>query len=292
MKRTFLRRIAAVSAAAVLSVGATAMFVGCTTDRPEITITYTFNGKDYAVDYTLSRKTAPRTVEHFIELADALYFDGLCVHNYDAGGLYTGGYMYENEELVEKDYFSAVASLSLTQSVFMSNDEKTPLNTVYGEFKDNGFQISSGSRYTHKAGALVMYYTDKGSDNTRVTTLRNDEGKATDGEAYQDNCLYSYNSATSMFYTYTGEGSTALDNKYSVFGMASDYENQMTGENGLLTAIKDYIADLGDVEFTEETEITLNKTDIIESVKNAKIKTTWEVPVEPIVIKSVVVNKY
>ena len=66
-----VRRI--VSLASVLTVGACAlgMFAGCTTQHPEVTITYSFNGKDYTVTYTLSRNDAPKTVQHFIELADA-----------------------------------------------------------------------------------------------------------------------------------------------------------------------------------------------------------------------------
>ncbi len=286
-------RKTALAAAALLAVCSSAALTGCTTDRPEITITYTFNGKDYEVDYTLSRKTAPKTVQHFIELADAKYFDGLCVHDYTSSGLYTGGYTYSNGELTEKDYYSAVKDLSLTQSVFFSEENRTPLYSVYGEFEKNGVELVSGSKYTHSAGALVMYYTSKGDDNTRVTTLRNDDGKKNDGEAYQENCLYQYNSATSLFYTYTGSSSSTLDEQYCVFGMASDYENQMSGENGLLTAISAYIEGLNDEEgFTEEVRVTLNGYDPIPQVRESKIPATYQVPVEPIVVKSVVVNRY
>lgn len=264
------------------------MFAGCTTDRPEITITYTFNGKDYEVDYTLSRKSAPQTVQHFIELADAGYYDGLCIHDYSSSYLYTGGYTYEDGELVEKDYFSAVADLKLTQSVYNVNDEDNPvpLSTVYGEFKANGVSVS-GSRYTHSAGALVMYYTDKGNDATRVATIRSGNGEM------QYNCEYKYNSATSLFYTFTGTQNTERDSTYCVFGMASDYNNQMKGDDGLLTAIEEYTSGLGeDQSFTEDVTMTINRYDPFDSVRNAKLSETFEVPIEPIVIKSVVVNKY
>jgi cyclophilin family peptidyl-prolyl cis-trans isomerase len=267
------------------------MFAGCTSDHPEVTITYSFNGTEYEVDYILSRKTAPRTVQHFIELADAEYYNGMCIHDYTSTAMYTGGYTYEDNELVEKDYYTAVADLQLEKSVFYSNSEKTPLLSVYGEFEKNGVKLSSGSKYTHSAGALVMYYSDKGDDNTRVTTLRNDGGDANDGNAYQDNCSYTYNSATSLFYTYLGSSSSSLDAQYCVFGKAKDYDTQMTGDDGLITAIEAYTEDL-DEDFTTETSVILNKYDPIANVKNSKIQATFHVPVVPITIVSVKVTKY
>lgn len=283
----FLRRTGAIALTAVVGIGAAAMCAGCTTNRPEITITYTFNGKDYAVDYTLSRKTAPKTVQHFIELADAGYYDGLCIHDYTSGHLMTGGYTYENGSLVEKNYYDAVASLNLTQSVFRSDDARTPLYSVYGEFEKNGVRLDSGSKYNHKEGALVMYYSDKGDDNTRVVTLRNDNGE------YQENSEYKYNSATSLFYTYTGAENSESDAKYCVFGMADNYEEQMKGDNGLLTAIKSHTDSLASgAVFAEEEEVTLNQFDPFESVRSAKLKATFHVPTVPITVKSVKINKY
>ena len=44
MKKKFLARTAAVGVAAVLSAGALAMFAGCTSARPEVTVTYTVPG--------------------------------------------------------------------------------------------------------------------------------------------------------------------------------------------------------------------------------------------------------
>ena len=87
-----IRRI--ISLASVLVVGSAAigMFAGCTTQHPEVTITYSFNGKNYSVRYVLSRNDAPRTVQHFLELADAGFYDDLCVHDFEEdGAIYSGG---------------------------------------------------------------------------------------------------------------------------------------------------------------------------------------------------------
>ena len=93
MKKKILRRVVAVGTTALIAAGAMAMFAGCTTsNNPEVTITYTFNGEDYKVDYILSRVDAPRTVQHFIELADAGFYDGLVVHDYQDSTICSGGY--------------------------------------------------------------------------------------------------------------------------------------------------------------------------------------------------------
>lgn len=328
MKKHFAFRIAALAGVAVLSAASLAMFAGCTTDKPEITITYTFNDVDYDVDYVLSRRDAPQTVTHFIELADAGYYDGMCIHDYQTNGafLYAGGYTIENGELVEKDYFSEVLKLErekgikFTQSVFMENEARTPLYTVFGEFEDNGtFPQNRSREFKHEKGALVMYYTPKGNFNGKVLTLRNDGGKDNNGDPYNHNVAYGNNSATALFYTYTGDSRSDLDKKYSVFGMASHYTDQL--ENGLLKAIKDFIADEErgeDYVFAPETSaIRLNRLDhnysdedlsgfseeereAFEAVKEAfdgvrkgDLTEQYETPIQnPIIIKSIRVNKY
>ena len=92
MNKKVLRRVAAVGITSLIAVGSVAMFAGCTqSNNPEVTITYSFNGEDYEVDYILSRSDAPMTVQHFIELADAGFYDGLVVHDYQDYTLKSGG---------------------------------------------------------------------------------------------------------------------------------------------------------------------------------------------------------
>ena len=246
MKKNFLRRAVAVGATALIAVSSVAMFAGCTTsNNPEVTITYTFNGKDYAVDYVLSRVDAPKTVQHFIELADAGFYDGLVIHDYQDYTLKTGGYKLENGQLVEVDYLTTVKALeadgaSFTQSVWADEERTIPLYSVYGEFSANGVEQENGKEYVHSEGALVMYYTPKkgqGGTDEQVWVQRADGGVDNDGNEYQ-RLGYEYNSITSLFYTFTGESRTESDSVYCVIGKAKNYTEQM--EEGLLAAITEY----------------------------------------------------
>ena len=298
MKKKFFRRMASVGAAAAIAAGACTMFAGCSSDHPEVTITYSFNGTDYAVDFVLSRNDAPNTVQHFLELADAGFYDGLVVHDIaDDYTYHTGGYRIENGELVEVDYLSTVKALeaeqeiAFTQSVWSDPEATQGTYTVYGEFSANGVEQEYGKEYVHSAGALVMYYTDKGNYNGEVTVKRVDGGSNNDGQAYQRK-EYKYNSATSLFYLFTGEQRPSADSTYCVFGMAKDYEDQL--ENGLLNAIAEYKESLDeDASFTEEQTVRLNRYDPNEAVNKGDLTAEFNTPMEmPIVIKSVTVTKY
>ena len=314
MKKKLLRRIATIATAAALGVGACAMFAGCSSNNPEVTITYTFNGKDYEVGYTLSRLDAPNTVQHFIELADAGFYDGLCVHDYQNYYMYMGGYKIEEGEngqesaLVEVDYFSEVRRLeaekqiTFTQSVWKLDD--TPLYTVYGEFSANGNVPENGSEITHSdsQAVLAMFYTAKGNFNAKVKTVRNDGGANNNGNPYDTDKGYEYNSATSMFYTFWGQSAVSKDETYCVFGKTVDKTGQF---QPLLDAISAYIDEHSDDEseteyaFTEEQLIpnvnTLEQGDDpdFETLRRGNIEATYKTPIEaPIIIKSVKVTKY
>ncbi len=234
MKKS-LRRIFSAFCASVLCVGATVAFAGCSTNTPEITVTYSFNGETYEVNYTLYREAGPQTVQHFIELANNGYYDGTIIHNFTTTAMYGGGYTYDEttKNPVQKDYFNIVKDYNLTQSVFVKeNGEYVGTNTLRGEFTNQGVQVAKSMK--HEKGALVMYYHDKGIIGDRVADLASD-GSLRDGQEYKYNC------ATSIFYTYTSDTSnTTLDANYCVFGKATNYDTAMEGDDGLLTAIAEY----------------------------------------------------
>lgn len=296
-----LRRI--ISLASVLLVGGCTlgMFAGCTTKHPEVTITYSFNGKDYAVRYTLSRNDAPKTVQHFLELVDAGFYDGMCIHDYKSDAMYSGGYYLKDGELEEVDYFTKVKELeeekgiTFTQSVWTADGNKTPLYTVYGEFYDNGVEHQYARENRHSRGALAMYYQqvqDTSKPTIEVTVERADGGASNDGNPLQEQPYY-WNCATSLIYTFSATNYT-LDNSYCVFGMANEKDYREKLEEGLFAAIAEYEEDLPEEEsFTKETTEKLNQYDPFEEVRNAAITATYDTPVDrPIIIKSIKINKY
>lgn len=313
MKRNSLKKIVSVASAAVVCAGAVFAFAGCTTKHPQVTITYTFNNVDYAVTYTLSRYDAPKTVQHFIEVADTGFYNGLCVHDYDDNNLYAGGYTIENGTLAEKDYFTAMKKAEadgkkITQSVWAKgsdlvssspvytteDDTMTPLYTVYGEFENNGTGTKNARENVHSFGALVMYYTNKENDDTTVVTERNDGGKNNNGNKY-DNKSYWYNSATSLFYTFTGQSDSARDRDYCVFGKVDDAGREKLQE--LVDAIGSYKNDLSeDASFTEDVHLNVNEyhqNDPVDAVRRAGSEADYKTPIDkPIIVKSVKVNKY
>lgn len=296
------KRFLAVAAASVMTIASIAMFAGCDTDYPEVRITYSFNGVEYKVDYKLSRKGAPATVQHFIELADNGYYDGTVIHDYQNNAIYGGAYTWNDSEIVEKDYYNTVKDWDLTQTVYLQGEDGKPgkaLYTVRGEFENNGIEGNSKT-LTHSQGALVMYYTSKGNDSTRVGMTRADGGKENSGSAYQEDNFYRYNSATSMFYTVTGTSSlSSLNANYCVFGDVINFRAD-GGMRDMLDAISDYIDDLdNDEDFTKETVISnVNRYDPYDAIaggshfRGLNISATYQVPVEPITIVSVKVTKY
>lgn len=309
-------RFASIAAAAVIAVGACAMFAGCTSSSPEVTITYEFNGEEYAVRYKLSRSDAPKTVQHFIELADAGYYDGTCIHDYDSNFLYGGGYYFNEEnELTEKNYFEEVLKLekeghTFTQTVFAADEARTPLYTVYGEFSDNGVKTEGARQNTHSKGALVMYYEEMGDAANRidVSVDRNDGGKDNDGEKEQL-VDYATNAATSLFYTFMGSSNATRDASYAVFGRTMDFSGEL---QPLLDAIAEYTDTLVDDEATQDDETSFTRdtpmivntldhaadafgdlSDLFEGVRTSNIEVTYKTPHDmPITVVSVRVNKY
>lgn len=284
MKRT-LKKIIATTLAATSVLSAAAMFAGCQSDRPEIEMQISFNGETYSLEYTLYRKLAPKTVEHFLALVEGKdgesYFNGLCIHDFDSERWYTGGYTYNEGDLSYKSYYDVVKTYeNFPTSVFQA-DQETPTYTVYGEFSKNSFSVQSGA-LKETFGSLSMYYTDKSEFDATVYVTRNDG----EGKSRKD---YAYNSATSLFYINMDDGSS-VNSSYCTFATLND--DSVDTLKDLQEAVNAYIEANYDekADFTKDVTVYADQDDYVVGSDGQDV--VYQVPQKAIEIVSVKVSKY
>ena len=295
MKKIICNTLAVLSASACLGLA-----TACETAHPEVEMTITFNGQDYVLEYELYRNIAPSTVNHFLWLVDNDYYNGLCVHNYDASALkmYTGAYTTEKAEddtyeLKYKEYFTEIAKFEnyadFPVSVYKDLAAQTPLYTLAGEFDANGFTVENGAK-KQSYGALTMYYNEKGTKAKAYVPYQNEDKK---GEVATRE--YKYNSATSEFFISLATTETT-NTKYCTF--ATLKEDSVEVLQDLQDAIADYIEDTYTVEEGESlvAEFTTKqsvKVDTDDAIVGGNGKTvSYLVPNQPIVIKEITTTKY
>ena len=288
MKKTTIKRAVCTTLACVGVFGATALFSGCTTKNPEVKMKLTFNEKTYTLEYKLYRKIAPATTTHFMELVEKKYYDGLCIHDFDAKDkMYTGGYTFDsttddNGGLVEKDYFAAAAGLGLTATVWADEAKTTPTYTLRGEFYNNGFDVNSGA-LKESYGALSFYYTSSKNDDGRLVYVK----RASDGKL--DPKPYSYNSATSLF-SISLSSSATMDNNYCTFATLKG--DSVDDLDKLVAAIEKYIEtnydEESEGEFAPKTNIRVDENDPYAAAKSVE----YSVPEKEIRIQSIRITKY
>ncbi|MDE7083353.1 MAG: peptidylprolyl isomerase [Clostridia bacterium] len=314
MKSKIFKKIALCFASALIvcSVGAVA---GCNpeTDHPEVRITYEFNGETYAVDYKLYRNMYPHTVRHFIELADANFYDNTIIHNYQTNDWFTGGYTYDKSAYVSKidntglmsEYFEdfskedaysqLFADGKLSASVYSNRmygeDGKEyvvsedALPTVMGEFYNNINQEIEKGALTADYGCLKMYYYAKESTQKIYVTPTDDQIILAD---YDSNC------ATSVFALQTGVSSAYSEMNYTVFAQLKDTE----AFDDLVAAVKEYIennhSNTASDFYTIVSDVPVDNNDVYSNKpdNDRGILVDFNVPKQPIVIQSVKVTKY
>ena len=218
MSKKIFKKIACSALAAISVFGCAGTFTACKTSNPEVKMQIEFNGETYTLKYKLYRKIAPKTVEHFMWLAENGYYDGLCIHDYDATALkmYTGAYVATADKengLEYKEYYKTIMSYedidSFPHSVWKDSKKTAPTYTLYGEFwEGNSFKVKNGN-LKQSFGSLTMYYTPK-TDCVAEVYVERASDKKTDPK------LYRYNSATSLFYI-TFSNSTTANNNYCTF---------------------------------------------------------------------------
>lgn len=288
MKKTLKKIGCTLLAVCSMAIGAVG-FTSCTTDRPEVEMQIEFNDETYTLYYTLYRKYAPNTVNHFLALAENGYYNGLCVHNYVSGSkMYTGAYSYDPEGekdggLVYKNYYDTVKTYgSFPVSVWRDSNKSAPTYTLYGEFKNNDFKVKNGDFLTQSFGALTMYYTKKPVDIANVWVNRVDSDRLSEKD-------YKNNSATSRFMISL---TTTKDDNYCTFATL----NNADALKALQTAIDEFSKDYEDSgSFTKQKMVEVDGDDYYigkDAQRHQIVTESYAIPVEPIVIKNVKVNKY
>jgi cyclophilin family peptidyl-prolyl cis-trans isomerase len=294
-------------AASVCAATFSAVFAGCTlkTNHPSVRVTISFNDVDYEVNYKLYRNMYPQTVQHFIELADAGYYDNTIIHNYVTGSyLYGGAYSYDAtayKTLVsngaDSGYFNTQSKLSKYLELFNSgvisptvyaalDGEGNPTNalpTLYGEFSDQGHTVENGA-ITPAFGTLRMYYESQSSLNKQIYTVTGKNEVLTRE--------YRNNAATSVF-SIQLSSSTTSDSTHCTFGVLKR-DSDSTTLTSLTTAISDYIEDnlSSASEFVTSGVSATVRYYFYDYEGDENIDVSYTVAKVPIIIKSVTVTGY
>ena len=285
MKKTIRKALCGILA--VATVGSVGLMTACETNNPEVQMKVEFDGATYTLEYKLYRKITPQTVNHFLTLVSNGYYNGLCFHDYDEdiGKMYTGGYEWKNNDLVEINYFEKVSAYaSFPYSVWKDSQKQDPLYTLAGEFADNDFYVgaidpTTGKRGNENAltqtfGALTMYYTPKQTDQEIVVAKLSDATKTIEKD-------YKYNSATSLF-SISMSKEEKVDEAYCTFAtLKSDFVDD-------LQALLDAIADKGGDTTTKV--VAVDKYDEYEREYDNTLE--YSVPNKEIKITSMTVIKY
>ena len=273
-----LKRLISMALATVATTISVATLSACETARPEVKITIEFQEETYTLDYVLYRKIAPATVAHFITLAENHYYDGLVVHDYNDGRLYTGGYNYEqgaaNGGLIYKEYYEFVKTHKVPTTVL--DIDGTSTYTLYGEFAANNFEVEHG-HLKEEYGTLGMFYTQKDA-GVSVDLDHPEAGPS-------NNRDYKYNSATSLFFI--SLSTTTRDNSaYCTFAKLD--EDSLDELKALDAAVAKYISDHEDA--TEKYSIVIDTDD--RYFGEHQNRATYQVLSSPIIVKTVSVEKY
>lgn len=310
-------RLACVTAVAGIT-AFSAGLSGCAieTKHPNVEINVEFNDVTYTFKFKLYRNMYPQTVKHFIELADAGFYNETVIHDYQTKDWFGGGYDYVEEQTGDKsayassysktggmtDYFTETSKEEyyyktlynggngvLTPSVYKSYYEENdmfmgenPLPTLIGEFTNNDHEVKYNA-LTSRKGALRMYYTPiSTTEKVWVHTTKDDEAFERD---------YEYNSATSLFAIQVSSSSSLASSDYCIFGhMLRDKDLETLDElkDAIAEYIEDYYSD-DETKFTQSVEVEVNNYD---QVANPGVAVTYTSTAEPIIIRTVKVTKY
>ena len=295
-------------------VAASAATAGCTikTNHPRAKITVSFNQQEYEIEYTMYRNMYPQTVQHFIELADAGFYDNTIIHDYKSNDWVGGGYSYNAKVLEEQTDYSASYTSALKEYLEKNSKEEQyyelfekgtfspsvykqitynskgeeqvvpedALATLIGEFSDNDHNIENGA-LNASYGTLKMVYYDKGNSNQQVT-IQDSFGDILTHD-------YKYNCATSLFAMQVGNSTSYSASKYCVFAELSGDSARDSLQN-LMDDIADYVSSTSN--FTKSVTTNVDVYDTFAETGGREIEQSFTMTMVPLIITSVEITKY
>lgn len=307
MSKKIKRAFITLALASTLALSASLSACTIKTDHPQVKITISFLDEKYEIEYKLYRNMYPQTVQHFIELSDAGFYDNMIVHDYlDGRDWFSGAYEYSEEYIElyatssfsqyleetykEEDYYDLFKAGKLSPSVYsqptyddnnnLTVSKEDALPTLIGEFSNNNHSIKKGE-LNAEFGALKMFYFDKGDSQQKVIV------KNWAGQVFTQD--YKYNCATSVFSMQVG-GSSYSKANYCVFGKIKN-DSARDKLNELIDAIDEYRDEVSSTKF--ETSGVETRVDTLDTfAENGETEVTYTLTSKPIIIKSVKVTKY
>lgn len=311
--------------AALVGVSAGASACTVQSDHPNAKITISFNDETYEIEYTLYRNMYPQTVQHFIELADAGFYNNTIVHDYKSSDWVAGAYSYDNNDTdgyqkaysgsfmqqylehncKEEAYYNLVSegiksgkfSASVfTKTIYNTSGDETvhkddALVTLIGEFSQNGHRIVDNKGLSASYGTLKMVYYKKDGKNS--VWLKD----SFDDIRYGD---YNYNCATSLFSMQMSNSTSYSADKYCVFAQLKNDKAKSRLED-LTDAIIDYTTDVlgSSGKFTTSVDTKVDKLDTkvgndgkFVGAGDIDVDVTFTMTSMPIIIKKVEITKY
>ncbi|MDE7439168.1 MAG: peptidylprolyl isomerase [Clostridia bacterium] len=316
MSKKIKKMCLALGLAAVVGVSAGACACTVKSKHPTVRITISFNQEEYEIDYTLYRNMYPQTVQHFIELVDAGFYDNTIIHDYKSSDWVGGEYWYDDSETSgyvssngrnamgeyfenhskEKDYYDLVnegiKNGDFTASVFKKTtfdkkgkeivEAQDALSTLIGEFSENGHKIADNKGLTATYGTLKMVYYKK---DIQPIFVKNSFDQILPRD-------YNYNCATSLFSLQMKDGSTYTADKYAVFGQLKNDKARNKLED-LTDAVSDYATTLGSTnKLTTPVNVKVETEDKFADEGGKDIETSFTVISMPIIIVKMEVTKY
>ena len=330
MSKKIKKLCAAVALAALVGVS-TVAFPACGTSKhPTAKITIEFNEETYVIEYMLYRNMYPKTVQHFIELADEGFYNNMIVHNYTESDWITGGYSYngiyyeydsaKGEEVpIETKYSDSFSSSLMADYLDRNNKESAYYDlankgafsaSVYKgsipDFDDNGdAKISSEYALPTVIGEFSAN-NHKIEDNKGLTadygTLKMFYYKKDGDSVFVKNSFnqilyadYSYNCATSLFALQVNPSSAYNANNYAVFGKLKNDKAQDHLED-LTDAISDYVDYISSLNSSSTWKSTVatkvDKLDTYADDGGRDIDQNFTMTSMPIIIRSVKITKH